>query len=258
MGWLFGKSHKAAHPEEGPAPLTRPDDFVVLVDPDVDPRLVVYHDPHGFQSEQYRAFRTNLRAMNPRDESRTLMFTSAMPEEGKTVSVANIALSLAEREDLKVCVIDTDLRASRMHELYGLERDPGFVEVLVDRVNPADALQQTRLPNLQLLSAGREVMNPAEVIGSDYTQNLIAWLKQRYHYILFDTPPCSMFADAAELSRIMDGVVLVVALGETPKRDVDRAVAQLTAVGANVVGSFLTGTDSGDAVKVIEDRQYAY
>ncbi len=256
MGWLFGKSRKKAEKDD-PA-LTRPDDFVVLVDPDVDPRLVVYHDPQGFQAEQYRAFRTNLRAMNPTDESRTLLFTSSAPEEGKTVSVSNIALSLAEREDLKICIIDTDLRASRIHELFGLERDPGFVEVLLDRVSPADVIQETRLPNLHLISAGRDVLNPAEVIGSDYTQNLISWLKQRYNYILFDTPPCSMFADAAELSRVMDGVVMVVALGETPKKDVDRAVSQLTAVGANVIGSFLTGTDSGDAVKVIEDRQYAY
>lgn len=258
MVWLFGRTQKMPPDDDGPPPLSRPDDFVVLIDPDVDPRLVVYHDPHGFQAEQYRAFRTNLRAMNPEDESRTLLFTSSLPEEGKTVSVANIALSLAEREELQVCVIDTDLRASRMHELFGLERDPGFVEVLSDRVNPADALQSTRLPNLKLMSAGREVLNPAEVIGSDHTQNLIAWLKQRFHYILFDTPPCSMFADAAELSRVMDGVVMVVALGETPKRDVDRAIGQLTAVGANVVGSFVTGTDSGDAVKVVEDRQYAY
>lgn len=232
------------------------DALFVLVDPDMDPRLVAYHDPHGFQAEQYRSFRTNLRAMNPRDESRTILFTSANPEEGKSVTIANLALSLAESENLQVCLIDADMRAARQHELFGADPEPGLTDILMDRVSPKKALQRTRLPNLTLLTAGRDIENPAEIIGSDYMQNLISFLKQSYNYILFDSPPCTVFADAADLGRICDGSVLVVALGETPKVDADRSLTQLQTAGANVIGTFITGTESGDARKVVE-REYS-
>ena len=231
-------------PADGQPPRERPATsqvLVALVDDLVDPRLVVYHDPAGQLAEQYRAFRTNLRAINPRDEPRTLLFTSAHPREGKSVTVANIACALAESESLRVCLVDGDLRGGRLHTLFGGPAMPGLSDVLRDGVAPKKALQQTPLRNLSLLPAGRAADNPGELFASAYIQELIAFLKRSHNYVIVDTPPTLAFADACELSKLMDGVVLVVAIDETSRRDAEHALSQLAAAGANVIGSFVTG-----------------
>ncbi|MHC4844795.1 MAG: CpsD/CapB family tyrosine-protein kinase [Planctomycetota bacterium] len=218
-----------------------PDADAESVDAGIDSRLVVFSDPQGRQAEQYRGFRTNLRAMNPNDEPRTLLFTSAQPRAGKSISVANIALAMAETEHLKVCLVDADLRAGRVAQLFGARMEPGLADVMLDKVPPNEALQSSCLPNLTLLTAGRFVHKPGEVLASDYMQELIAWLKRSHDYILFDSPPSMLFADAAELGRLADGVVLVVAIGDTTQADADNALTQLNKVGANLIGSFVTG-----------------
>jgi len=218
-----------------------PDADAESVDAGVDSRLVVFSDPQGRQAEQYRGFRTNLRAMNPNDEPRTLLFTSAQPRAGKSISVANIALAMAEAEHLRVCLVDADLRAGRVAQLFGAKMEPGLADVMLDKLPPQEALQSSCLPNLTLLTAGRFVHKPGEVLASDYMQELIAWLKRSHDYILFDSPPSMLFADAAELGRLADGVVLVVAIGDTTQADADDALTQLNKVGANLIGSFVTG-----------------
>jgi capsular exopolysaccharide synthesis family protein len=169
------------------------------------------------------------------------MFTSAQPREGKSITVANIALALAENQHLKVCLVDADLRAGRVARLFGVNSTPGLTDVMLDRVAPRLALQGSRLPGLSLISAGREVDNPGEVLSSDHMQQLIGWLKRTHNYVLFDTPPCLPFADAAELSKFIDGVVLVVAIDDTRKRDAERSIESLKAANANVIGTFVTG-----------------
>jgi len=218
-----------------------PDADPEAVDSGVDQRLVVFSDPQGRQAEQYRGFRTNLRAMNPNDEPRTLLFTSAQPRAGKSISVANIALAMAETEHLRVCLVDADLRAGRVAQLFGAKMEPGLADVMLDKLPPQEALQSSCRPNLNLLTAGRFVHKPGEVLASDYMQELIAWLKRSHDYILFDSPPSMLFADAAELARLADGVVLVVAIGDTTQADADDALTQLNKVGANLIGSFVTG-----------------
>lgn len=246
MIWPFGLFNRTD--EDG----SEPEDLMVIVDPSLDSRLVVYHEPRSFPAEQFRAFRTNLRAMNPEDAPRSLLFTSSAPDEGKSTTVANIAVSLGEFEQLRVCLVDMDLRGPRIHELFGLPRGPGITDILLDRANPADAIQPSGLPNLRVLTAGRPTDKPSEVISSDHIQDLIAYLKRDYNYILFDTPPCAMFADASHLSKVMDGVIVVVALGETQRRDVDDVLEVLDAAGANVVGTFVTGTSTEEPTVVVD------
>jgi capsular exopolysaccharide synthesis family protein len=232
-------------------PVERPrEDFVLaMVDDVVDPRLVVYHEPAGPLAEQYRAFRTNLRAINPKDDPRTLLFTSAQPREGKSVTVANIACALAESESLKVVLVDADLRGGQLHKLFGAPPTPGLSDILRDGVAPKKALQPTALSNLTLLPAGRVTDNPGELFASAYIQELLAFLKRGHNYVIVDTPPALAFADARELSKLIDGVVLVVQINETARRDAELAVSQLEAAGANIIGSFVTGTRPED-----EDR----
>ena len=241
---IFRRNEPALDPHEA-------QDVVVLMDASLDARLVVYHDPGSFPAEQYRAFRTNLRAMNPGDAPRTLMFTSAQPDEGKSTSVANIALSLAEFQDLRVCLIDLDLRAPRQDVLFGLPSKPGITDVLLDRVDPSRALRPAA-PNLSVIPAGRPTAKPSEVVSSAYLPDLIGHLKREFQYILIDTPPCGLFADASQLCKSVDGTIMVVALRNTMKRDADDAVEVLRSAGANVMGSFVTGTSTSATTIVAE------
>lgn len=233
-----------------PLPAGDEDDLVVLMDPSLDSKLVVYQDPRSFPAEQYRSFRTNLRAMNPGDAPRTLLFTSTSPDEGKSTTIANIALSLAEFQHLKVCLIDMDLRSPKMHEFFGLPIEPGITDVLLDRTNPRKVLQPGSSPNLSIITSGRPTTKPNEVTASEYVQDLMGYLKQQFNYILIDTPPCGLFGDASEVSKVVDGVILVVAIGQTMKKQADAALATLDAAGANVVGSFVTHVRSAEPTVV--------
>lgn len=240
-----------ADPADDPPPAAAEDDLVVLVDGSLDSRLVVFHEPRSYQAEQFRAFRTNLRAMNPANEPRTIMFTSASPEEGKSTAVSNVALCLSEFQALRVCLVEMDLRAPRLHDLFGLPRAPGLTDVLLDRLDPRRALQRAS-PNLTVLPAGRASDKPAEVLASEYVRDLFRYLKQDFNYILIDTPPCSVFADASHLARVVDGVVLVVSLRETEKVQAEDALAALRSAGGNVLGTFVTGTNTAESDELAE------
>jgi capsular exopolysaccharide synthesis family protein len=237
MAWPFRRRRA---PEETPPGAL--DDYVVLIDDNLDARLVAYHAPESLHAEQYRAFRTNLRAMNPGDEPRSLLFTSAEPGVGKSVSLANIALSLTEFQSIKVCLVDADLRMGSQSTLFGTPREPGLSDLMLDKLEPSAVLRATAMPNLSVITAGRRTEGASEVLTSGYMRDLIGWLKRRFHYVLVDSPPTLLFADAAELATLCDGVILVVALEETIRADADTALLQLQRAGANVVGSFVTGT----------------
>lgn len=241
----FGRN-RADNEVDIPLPAGDEDDLVVLMDPSLDSKLVVYQEPRSFPSEQYRSFRTNLRAMNPGDSPRTLLFTSTSPDEGKSTTIANIALSLAEFQNLKVCLIDMDLRSPKMHDFFGLPIGPGVTDVLLDRMNPRKVLQPGSSPNLSVITAGRPTNKPNEVTASEYVQDFMGFLKQQYNYILIDTPPTGLFGDACEVGKVVDGVILVVAIGQTMKRQADETLATLGAAGANVVGSFVTRVRSAE------------
>jgi capsular exopolysaccharide synthesis family protein len=223
------------------APAGELDEFVVLIDDRLDARLVVYHTPESLHAEQYRAFRTNLRAMNPGDEPRALLFTSAEPGVGKSVSLANIALSLAEFQSINVCLVDADIRVGSQSTLFGASREPGLSDLMLDKLAPGDVLRATAMPNLSVITAGRRTEGASDVLTSGYMADLLGWLKRRFHYVLVDSPPTLLFADSAELATLCDGVILVVALDETRRTDADLALVQLQSAGANVVGSFVTG-----------------
>ena len=241
FGWLLGLRARLHSDEAGG------DELMVLIDASLDSRLVVYHEPRSYQAEQYRAFRTNLRAMNRGDSPKTLMFTSPALDEGKSVTVANVALCLAEFSELRVCLVDMDLRAPRLHDLFGVARGPGLADVLLDRADPRQALRPVAMPNFALLPAGRTTDKPNEVLGSEYVLDLVRYLKQDFNYIVIDTPPSTLFADASHVARMMDGLVMVVSLRDTPRHQADEALEALRAAGANVMGTFVTGTATAQA-----------
>ncbi len=213
-----------------------------LLDPRAfDERLVVCHEPESVQSEQYRAFRTNLLAMPGGDASRVMLFGSAFPEEGKTITVANVALCLAEMTEARVCLIDGDMRVPSLGEMFNVSDAPGLTDVLLDRVGPERVIRSSHLPNLSLITAGRPADNVPEATSSEYMVPLVSYLKQRYDYVLIDSPPCLVFADAMDMGKVADGVVLVIAVGKTSRKDVESAIERIQRGGAKILGSFVTG-----------------
>ncbi len=213
---------------------------VVIEDHSIAPHLVVYHDPRSLLAEQYRQFRTNLQAMLHGRGARALVFTSAMKGEGKSVSIANVAVALAELTGARVCLIDTDFRAPRIAELFGIAEGPGLSELLLEEAQLSQVLQETKVRNLSVIRAGREPRNPSELLGSGRIRDLMAVLKTDFTHILCDTPPINPYTDAAVLGAQLDGVVLVVRAAKTPRDQVERAKHTLQRAGANVIGAFMT------------------
>ena len=221
-------------------------DVLVLVHRAVDQHLVMYHEPQSAPAEQYRAFRTNLVAINPSGAPRALAVTSTIKGEGKSLTVANLAIALAELPDTRVLIVDADLRMPMQGAFFGLPREPGLTDLVLDFEPLDQVVARTTVAGLNVLPAGRPVKSPSEVLGSARMSDLVSALKAEYNYILFDTPPALPFADAAVLGHRLDGLLFVVRAEATPRDQASRALELLRNAGCNVLGSFMAGMRSED------------
>lgn len=206
----------------------------------IDPHIVSYTAPQCTIAEQYRMLRTNLLALNSGPPIRALVVTSAIKREGKTITVLNLATVMATGSEKKVLVIDCDLRRPKMHELLGTPSRPGLSELLRGKADPEAVFQKTKVPNLSLLPSGKLPANPSELIGSSKMSRLLEQLKEKFDYVISDTPPVMAVTDAGVLGAIADGVILVVK-AECTKRDIVlRAQTLLKGANAKLVGCVLT------------------
>jgi capsular exopolysaccharide synthesis family protein len=169
--------------------------------------------------------------------------TSAVPQEGKTTTAANLAVAFA-LQGMSVLLIDADLRRPRQHDVFQVPRGPGLADVLLGHVAAADAIQRTRIQGLSVLAAGTLSPNPAELVGGSRMQQLLAALGERFDLILLDTPPLLSVADGAIVSTHADGVIIVVRAGHTERDAAVAAVQKLNAVGARVIGTVLNDPDA--------------
>ncbi|MBI1851520.1 MAG: CpsD/CapB family tyrosine-protein kinase [Planctomycetes bacterium] len=227
-----GRDRSAAEP---------PPDLVVVVDQTVDPRIVLYHEPRGIHAEQYRTSRTNLLATNREGAKKAYVFTSARAEEGKSVSAANMALCLAEQAPLKVCLVDADLRKPSLAAMWSLRQSPGLCEVLLEGLPLESVILDTRSPSLHILPAGTPPGNPADAVSHPAMREIILKLKEKYDYIVFDTPPALLYSDAAVLGAMSDGIIFVTRINHTPRQLVDESMEALQRAGGKVLFNLLTG-----------------
>ena len=232
-----------------------PQDFVVVVDNAISPYLVMFHEPAGFRAEQVRGLRNRLVAMNPDGEPTTLVVTSAVRGEGKTLAALNLAMAFAELEWQKVVVVDADLRRPSCERYLNLNPAPGFTDVLLGGATVDQVLRPAGYRNLQLIGAGTRVGNPAEVLGASRIDGLLHQLKERFQYIVIDTPPVLPTTDAGVLSARADGTLVVVRLEQSQKSQTRDAVRQIQEMGGNVLGTFVTGVRGADPES---DRRLAY
>jgi capsular exopolysaccharide synthesis family protein len=207
----------------------------------VSTAVVVCHEPRCAQAEQYRAFRTNLTALNRAGGPWAVVFTSSRKGEGKSVTVANVAGSLAELPGQRVCLVDVDFRHPAQAELLGLRRSPGASELLQGTRTLPQVVQSTYCTGLDLIATGDEPRSPAELLGGERFANLLGELKRRYSWVLIDTPPVHPYTDACVLAARCNGAVLVVRMEDTSRDLAQRTMHAIQRAGGKVLGSFLTG-----------------
>lgn len=216
------------------------DDVVVVVDRAVNPYLVLFHEPAGYRAEQVRSLRNRLVALNPDGEPKALVVTSAVRGEGKTVTALNLAMAFAELERHEVVLVDADLRRPSCERYLNLNAEPGVADVLLGRVAVDRVLRPAGYRNLMLLGAGTRVANPAEVLSASRLDELLSRLKERFQYIVVDTPPVLPATDAGVLAARADGTLLTVRLERSLKNQTREALRVLQDMGGNVLGTFVS------------------
>lgn len=201
-----------------------------------DDRLVAAFQPKSPIAEAYRILRTNIQFSALDNPPRTLLVTSANPTEGKSTTLANLGIVMAQQGQ-RVVLVDTDLRRPTLHRFFHVPNNAGLTSALLNPAPFGDGfLLPTSHANLALLPSGPLPPNPAELIGSERFAALLEDLKGRCDVLLLDSPPVLAVTDAAILARQMDGVLLVVDAGTTRRQLAANAKDSLEKVGARVLG----------------------
>ena len=201
--------------------------------------LITVTDPSSPSSEAYRTLRMNLQYVSLDKPLRSLLITSAGPGEGKSTTVANLAVTMAQAEQ-RVIVVDCDLRRPGLHQLFGLANERGLTTMMVDdQAFDTPPLQATEVDGLQVLSSGPLPPRPADLLGSQRMEKAIGRLIELADRVLFDAPPLIAVVDAVVLATKVDGVLLVTSAGETKREHAQQAVERLKKVNANIVGAVL-------------------
>lgn len=188
-------------------------------------------------TESVKATRTNLMySLAGVEEGKCILVTSADAAEGKTTTSINLAVSLAQTQ-YKVLLIDADMRRPRMHTYLGVQNNAGLANYLGGFTEEIDAIiNRFEDTKLDYITAGEMPPNPTELLGSKNMQKLMAELKERYDYVLIDTPPVNLVADAMTLSALVENVLFVLKCGNSNVYDVDKALSSLEFANAKMLG----------------------
>ena len=217
-------------------------------------RLVTLRDPDAPASEAYRALRSALLRAAAQDNIKTVLVTSALPGDGKTATVANLAVSLSQAGK-GVAAVSADLRRPDLHRLFGLPNDTGLSKILTQQTRLSEAVRLgAGIPGITFLASGPSTIEAVELLDSDVMRRLLRTLSGASDMVLIDTGPVLAVADAMRLASLVDAVLLVVGQG-TSMNDVRRARLQLNLVDAKVIGTVLNkfDPDRGDT-----DEYYRY
>jgi len=186
----------------------------------IDKNLVVHLQPNSFEAEQFKILRTNLLFPSSGKSPRSIMVTSAVPGEGKSFVAANLAISIAQSIQEYVLLIDCDIRRPCVHTRFGFDDIPGLSDYLTNGASISSLILKTQVNKLSILPGGKPPHNPSELLSSQHMSKLLEEVTERYsdRYIVIDSPPPKLTAESAALSRQVDGVLLVIEYGGTPRK----------------------------------------
>lgn len=199
--------------------------------------LITQYDKKSPISEAYRAIRTNLQFSRTGKAVKTISFTSAVPSEGKSTTVSNIAVVMAQTEK-HILLIDCDMRKPVQHKVFGLP-NRGLSNCIAAKAKLEDVIQKNVITNLDILPSGPVPPNPSEILCSVKMEEILKTAAEKYDYILLDTPPVLLATDAAIVAAKADGVIVLVSSGGASINDAKYAKTLLIQGGANIIGAIL-------------------
>lgn len=211
-----------------------------------DIKLIVQNNPKSPISETYRVIRTNIQFAGAGKQLKYIAFTSSVPGEGKSTTISNLALTMAQ-DGKKVLLIDNDLRKPMQHKVFGL-LNKGLTNIIAMGLTFDEVVNKDVFPNLDVLTSGPIPPNPSEMLGSEKMSDILKEVGEKYDYILLDLPPILAVTDAAIVGHMADGIVLVVRSGITAPEE---AKKRLEAGHANILGVVLNGVPT-------EKKGYGY
>jgi capsular exopolysaccharide synthesis family protein len=212
--------------------------------------LITKFRPKSSISEQYRTIRTNIEFSAVDNEIHSIMITSAEPADGKSTTVANLAITFAQ-QGKKVLIVDADLRKPTVHYTFQVANIYGLTNVLTKQRPLTEAIATTDVEHLDVLTSGPIPPNPAELLGSKAMLEFLTTVEKSYDVILFDTPPILAVADAQILANLCEGSVLVISSGKTEIEKAAKAKELLTAAKGKLLGAVLNK-------KIMDKSSYYY
>ncbi|RLQ94799.1 CpsD/CapB family tyrosine-protein kinase [Falsibacillus albus] len=208
-------------------------------------KLITKNEPKSPVSEQYKTIRTNIQFSAVDQEMRSIMVTSAGPGDGKSTTVANLAVVFAQQGN-KVLLVDADLRKPTVHYTFGVTNVRGLTNVLSNQLEIEDAAVSTEVDDLFILTSGPIPPNPAELMGSRLMKNFLEKAYEQFDIVLFDTPPVLVVTDGQVLSNHCDGTVLVVSSGRTEMEAAGKAKDILENTKSKLLGVVLNNKKAKD------------
>lgn len=190
-------------------------------------------------AEVYRSIRTAVLFSSTEEHPvRSAMITSPGPQEGKTTTLCNLGIAIAQ-SGKRILLVDADMRKPRLHEVFGNENRNGLSDFLCGQKGFETVIQKTQIENLSLVNGGTYPPNPSELLASHKMKEFIETAEKKFDFILFDTPPISMLTDGVVISRVVDGVIMVLESGKTSKRALARISQILRDAKARIIGTVL-------------------
>lgn len=225
--------------------------------------LIVEKDPKSPVSEVFRTLRTNIQFMNTNKNLKTLLLTSTVPEEGKSLVAANLAATFAQANK-RVVLIDCDMRKGRQHNIFGTSPRPGLSNYLSgissdggeSETDLAKYIRSTGVENLYLIPAGNIPPNPSELIASEKMVNLLRELEELCDIVILDGTPSLIVTDAVILSRFVDSTIIVTAQNRTKIDDLNKVKKDIDNVGGKIAGVVINRIEVNS--KQYQDRYYYY
>ena len=205
--------------------------------------LVTLHSPKSTASESFRGIRTGILFSSADEAPQVILVTSAGPAEGKTICAANLAITMANAGS-RVALIDCDMRRPRMHKVFDVDRENGISSIMVGAADFKSCMVDSGVDNLDLIPCGPIPPNPSEILGSKRMVALTDALRKRYTRIIIDSPPLTAVTDPVILSQVVDGTLLVVRAGETPRQVIQNGVAQVRTARGQILGAVLNGVSA--------------
>lgn len=213
----------------GPVPARRVAEVTIDVE-GADPYITTLHEPNSPVSEEYRKLKSMVIKLTKHGGFKnTIMVTSSVSGEGKSITAANLAVALAQDYDHSALLIDADLRNPSLHRYFNIVPDAGLADCLADGLTIEAALLNIDSGNLSLLASGRKVKNPVDLLSSQRMKEMLGEMKHRYsdRYIIIDTPPVLPFAETISIASMADGAIFVVKEGAASVQNINDALDTL-------------------------------